>query len=52
MKGEIDAEIGKQLAAKKFADAAEGFANGVYEQGDALLPTAQKYGLSVLNADT
>ncbi len=51
VKGEIGAEIGKQLAAKKFTDAAEAFANGVYEQADALLPTAQKFGLPVLNAD-
>jgi peptidyl-prolyl cis-trans isomerase D len=51
VKGEIDAEIGKQLAQKKFTDAAEAFANGVYEQGDALAPTAQKFGLTVLTAD-
>jgi peptidyl-prolyl cis-trans isomerase D len=51
VKPEIDAEIGKQLAQKKFTDAAEAFANGVYEQGDALAPTAQKFGLTVLTAD-
>ena len=48
---EIDAEIGKQLAQKKFTDAAEGFADGVYQQGDALAPTAQKFGLTVATAD-
>ena len=51
VKPEIDAEIGKQLAQKKFTDAAESFANGVYEQGDTLAPTAQKLGLTVMTAD-
>ena len=51
VKPEIDAEIGKQLAQKKFTDTAEAFANGVYEQGDALAPTAQKFGLTVQTAD-
>ncbi len=51
VKGEIVADIGKQLAQKKYADAAEAFANGVYEQGDALAPTAQKFGLPVQTAD-
>lgn len=51
VKGEIDAEIGKQLAAKKFTDASETFANGVYEQGDTFAPTAQKLGLTVATAD-
>ncbi len=51
VKGEIDAEIGKQLAQKKYQDAAEAFANGVYEQADALAPTAQKFGIAVQTAD-
>lgn len=51
VRGEIDAEIGKQLAQKKFQDAAESFANGVYEQADALAPTAQKFGIAVATAD-
>ncbi|MEO8936363.1 MAG: SurA N-terminal domain-containing protein [Burkholderiaceae bacterium] len=51
VKGEIDAEIGKELAQKKFADAAEAFANSVYEQGESLAPTAQKFGIPVLTAD-
>ena len=51
VKAEIDAELGKQLAQKKYADAAEAFANGVYEQGDSLAPTAQKFGLTVSTAD-
>lgn len=51
VRGEIDAEIGKQLAQKKFTDAAEGFSNSVYEQGDSLGPTAKTYGLTVMTAD-
>jgi peptidyl-prolyl cis-trans isomerase D len=51
VKGEIDAEIGKTLAQKKFQDAAEAFANGVYEQADALAPTAQKFAVPVQTAD-
>ena len=51
VKGEIEAEIRKQLAQKKFTDAAEAFANGVYEQGDSLLPTAQKFGLPIMIAE-
>ncbi len=51
VKGEIEAEIKKQLAQKKFTDAAEAFSNGVYEQGDSLLPTAQKFGLPIVIAD-
>lgn len=48
---EIDAELGKQMAQKKFADAADGFQNAVYEQGDTFASTAQKLGLTVMTAD-
>ena len=51
VKGEIDAELAKQMAQKKFQDEAVAFSNGVYEQGDALAPTAQKFGLTVMTAD-
>jgi peptidyl-prolyl cis-trans isomerase D len=51
VKSDIVAEIGKQLAQKKFEDDAEAFSNGVYEQADALAPTAQKFGLTVMTAD-
>jgi peptidyl-prolyl cis-trans isomerase D len=51
VKPEIDAEIGKQLAQKKFTDDAEAFTNSVYEQGDTFAPTAQKFGLKVMTAD-
>ena len=51
VKGEIEAEIKKQLSQKKFIDAAEAFANGVYEQGDSLAPTAKKFDLTVATAE-
>ena len=51
VKADITSELAKQMAQKKYADAAESFANGVYEQGDALEPTAQKFGLPVQTAE-
>ncbi len=51
VKGQITDELRKQAAQKKFTDAAEAFADGVYEQGDSLAPTAQKFGLSVQTAN-
>jgi peptidyl-prolyl cis-trans isomerase D len=47
MKPELQAEIGKQKAAKKFAEAADGFNNLVYEQSDSLKPAAERYKLKV-----
>lgn len=51
MRGEIAAELKRQAGAKAFAEAAEGFANLVYEQADSLKPAADKYGLSVQASD-
>ncbi|MGI9025369.1 MAG: SurA N-terminal domain-containing protein [Burkholderiaceae bacterium] len=51
VRSEIETEIRKQLAQKKFTDAAEAFANGVYEQGDSLAPTAKKFDLKVMTAE-
>ncbi len=50
VKGEIAAEIKKQLAAKKFSEMAEQFSNVVYEQSDSLKPVADKLGLKVETA--
>ncbi len=47
MKPELQAELGKQKAAKKFAEAADGFNNLVYEQSDSLKPAAERYKLKV-----
>lgn len=51
VRGEIVAELKAQAGAKKFAEAAEGFANTVYEQSDSLKPAAEKYGLAVQTSD-
>lgn len=47
VKSEIVAEIKKQQAQKKFADAAEVFSNTVYEQADSLKPAADKLHLKI-----
>jgi peptidyl-prolyl cis-trans isomerase D len=51
VKGEIAAEIKKQLAAKKFAEMAEQFSNTVYEQADSLKPAAEKLNLKIETAE-
>lgn len=40
-------ELAQQKGAKKFAEAAEGFTNMVYEQPDSLAPVAERYKLPV-----
>ena len=50
VKGQIAAEIKKQLAAKKFSEMAEQFSNMVYEQSDSLKPVADKLGLKIETA--
>lgn len=47
VRGEIAADLKRQAGAKLYAEAAEGFANIVYEQPDSLTPAAEKYGLAV-----
>ena len=47
VKPEIDAEVKKQQAQKKFAEAAEIFTNMTYEQSDSLKPVADKLKLEV-----
>jgi peptidyl-prolyl cis-trans isomerase D len=47
MKPEIEADLLKQQAQKKFAELAEGFTNAVYEQADSLKPAADRLGLQV-----
>jgi peptidyl-prolyl cis-trans isomerase D len=43
---EIEAELKKQAASRKFAEAAETFSNMVYEQSDSLQPVADKFKLT------
>jgi peptidyl-prolyl cis-trans isomerase D len=50
VKGEIELELQKQMAQKRFAEAAESFTNGVYEQADSLQPVAEKLKLVVQKA--
>lgn len=47
VRAEIEAELKKTGAARKFAEAAEAFSNMVYEQSDSLKPVADKFKLEV-----
>ena len=47
---EIERELKKQRAGRKFAESAESFSNLVYEQSDSLKPTAEKFGLTIQNS--
>ena len=44
---EIEAELKRQAASRKFAEAAEVFTNMVYEQSDSLQPVAEKFKLKI-----
>jgi len=48
---ELEAELKKQLAAKKYAEQADAFGNMVYEQSDSLKPAADKFKLTIQTAD-
>jgi peptidyl-prolyl cis-trans isomerase D len=50
MKPELEADLKKQQAQKKFAETAEIFTNGVYEQSEALKPLAERLKLEVRSA--
>jgi peptidyl-prolyl cis-trans isomerase D len=41
----------KAAGSRKFAEAAEGFSNIVYEQADSLKPAADKFGLAVKQSE-
>ncbi|MDC8783853.1 SurA N-terminal domain-containing protein [Roseateles koreensis] len=47
---EVEAEVRKQLAQKRYSEAAEQFSNLVYEQADSLQPAADKLKLSLSTA--
>lgn len=47
VRGEIESDLRRQAAQKKFAEAAEVFTNTVYEQADGLKPVADKLKLQV-----
>lgn len=46
VKPEIEAEVKKQLAQRRYAEAAEQFSNTVYEQADSLQPVVDKLKLT------
>jgi len=50
MRAGIEADLRKQMAQRKYAEAAEAFSNGVYEQSDSLKPVAEKLRLEVRTA--
>lgn len=50
MRPQLEADLRKQQAQRKFAEMAETFSNGVYEQSDALQPVADKLKLSLKRA--
>ncbi|MEP6790847.1 MAG: SurA N-terminal domain-containing protein [Ramlibacter sp.] len=50
LKPELEADVRKQQAQKKFADSAEAFTNGVYEQADSLKPVADRLKLEIQKA--
>jgi peptidyl-prolyl cis-trans isomerase D len=50
MKPELEAELKKQQAQKKFAETADAFTNGVYEQSDSLKPVADRLKLEIKSA--
>ena len=50
VRSEIEADVRKQLAQEKFAEAAEDFTNMVYEQSDSLNPVIEKYKLELKTA--
>ncbi len=50
MRAEIENDLKTQQAQKKFAEAAEAFTNGVYEQADSLKPVADKLKLELKTA--
>jgi len=50
VRSEIEAEVKKQLAQKRYAEAAEQFTNTVYEQSDSLQPAIDKLKLEKRSA--
>jgi peptidyl-prolyl cis-trans isomerase D len=50
LRPELEAELKKQQAQKKFAELADTFSNGVYEQADSLKPVADRLKLEIKTA--
>lgn len=47
VRSQIEADLKKSAASRKFAEAAEAFSNTVYEQADSLAPVAETYKLKI-----
>ena len=50
MRPQLEADLKKQQAQRKFAEAADVFSNGVYEQADSLKPVADRLKLEIKTA--
>jgi peptidyl-prolyl cis-trans isomerase D len=50
LRASIEADLKTQQAQRKFAETAEAFTNGVYEQSDSLKPVADKLKLEIKTA--
>ncbi len=50
VRGQIEAEVKKAAAGRKFAEAAESFSNTVYEQADSLAPVAEMFKLKIVRS--
>lgn len=51
VRGEIEEQRRVELAKQKYQELSESFSNMVYEQGDALKPVAEKFGLKLQTAE-
>lgn len=50
MRPQIEADLKKQQAQKRFAESADGFGNTVYEQAESLKPAADQFKLAIKTA--
>ena len=51
MRAQLEADLKKQQAQRKFAEVADAFTNGVYEQPDSLRPVAERLKLDIQTAN-
>ena len=51
MRAQLETELKKQQAQRKFAEVADAFTNGVYEQPDSLKPVAERLKLDIQTAN-
>jgi peptidyl-prolyl cis-trans isomerase D len=51
MRASIETDLKNQMARAKFAETAEAFTNGVYEQSDSLKPVSDKFKLNIQKAN-